>query len=236
MILCFVDRVDFSFQRCKEIWCLVLEVKPLRGLDFWSSSLACVFISDRWRKNNISHHLQVLNACDVASNMARFDGIEFGHRSKNAGKSTNALYAATRHEGFNEVVRGRILAGNFFLLRRNYKQYFVRAAQLRRLIAADFSSAFEAQVDIILAPVTLTAAPTFEEFSSVDNRTQQEVQDLFTVGSSLAGLPAITVPIAMSKLGLPLSMQLIASFRDDYFLLDVARSLQKLFSFSINQP
>ncbi|OQV22248.1 Glutamyl-tRNA(Gln) amidotransferase subunit A, mitochondrial [Hypsibius exemplaris] len=151
----------------------------------------------------------VLCACDVASNMARYDGIEFGHRSQ-------------------AVVRGRILAGNYFLLKRNYSAYFEQAAKVRRLIADDFQRVFESgQADVILAPVTLGEAPELDAFCGLDNRTQQELQDWFTVGASLAGLPAISLPIGLSvKRQLPVGMQLIAPFREDLFLLDVAERLE----------
>ena len=71
----------------------------------------------------------------------RYDGIEFGHRAE-TNQSTDALYAATRHEGFNDVVRGRILAGNYFLLRKHYEDYVIQAQKVRRLITQDFNRAF----------------------------------------------------------------------------------------------
>ena len=74
----------------------------------------------------------------------RYDGIEFGHRAENV-ESTEALYAATRHEGFNDVVRGRILAGNYFLLRKHYNEYFIKAQKVRRLVAEDFRKVFESK-------------------------------------------------------------------------------------------
>ncbi|GAU91760.1 hypothetical protein RvY_03956 [Ramazzottius varieornatus] len=172
----------------------------------------------------------VLCACDVASNMARYDGVEFGHRSTASDVSTNAMYAATRHEGFNEVVRGRILAGNFFLLKRSQQEYFLYAAKVRRLIVQDFTKVFDKEVDVLCMPVTFGVAPTLEEFKKLDNRTQQELQDLFTVAASLAGLPAISVPIAMEG-HLPVGIQLVAPNRQDNFLLDVAQHVESLYKF-----
>ncbi|XP_055333723.1 glutamyl-tRNA(Gln) amidotransferase subunit A, mitochondrial-like [Paramacrobiotus metropolitanus] len=206
----------------RECWMRVADALEEQGADVRSVSLP--------HSEYANACYTVLNTCDVASNMARYDGIEFGYRSNTDRSSTNALYAATRHEAFNEVVRGRILAGNFFLLKRNFQNYFVRAAQVRRLIAEDFQKAFDS-VDVILTPVTLTDAPSFPDFTAIDNRTQQEVQDLFTVGASLAGLPAVSVPVSWSARGLPMGMQLIAPFWRDYFLLDVAEILQHLVNF-----
>ncbi|KAK7494285.1 hypothetical protein BaRGS_00014388 [Batillaria attramentaria] len=163
----------------------------------------------------------VLCCCEVASNMARYDGIEFGHRAK-VGESTEELYAATRHEGFNEVVRGRILAGNFFLLRKNYERFFLKAQQVRRLISDDFRHVFASGVDMLLTPTTLSDAPTHSWFTEHDNRTRSEQQDVFTQPVNMAGIPAITVPAALSPRGLPIGLQFIGQNFDEQKLLSVA--------------
>ncbi|CAH1228988.1 QRSL1 [Branchiostoma lanceolatum] len=128
----------------------------------------------------------VLCATEVASNMARYDGLEFGHRGSD-NSSTEALYAQTRHEGFNDVVRGRILAGNYFLLKRHYDHYFIQAQRIRRLIADDFRKVFESGVDILLTPTTLSPARSYRWFIEADNRTRTEQEDVFTQPVNLAG-------------------------------------------------
>uniref|UniRef100_UPI00398F0AC8 glutamyl-tRNA(Gln) amidotransferase subunit A, mitochondrial n=1 Tax=Pristiophorus japonicus TaxID=55135 RepID=UPI00398F0AC8 len=173
----------------------------------------------------------VLCTTEVASNLARFDGLEYGHRSE-IESSTEALYASTRHEGFNDVVRGRILTGNYFLLKQNYDHYFVKAQKVRRLIANDFLKAFGSGVDILLTPTTLTDASTYLEFSKEDNRTRSAQEDIFTQSVNLAGLPAVTVPTALSGRGLPLSIQLIGQAFRDKQLLTVAKWFEQQMNFT----
>ncbi|PNF29830.1 Glutamyl-tRNA(Gln) amidotransferase subunit A, mitochondrial [Cryptotermes secundus] len=128
----------------------------------------------------------VLNQCEVASNMARYDGIEFGLRTAE-NRSTEELYASTRSQGFNETVRGRILAGNYFLLQRNYPHYFLQALKVRRLIAQDFTHAWSSGIDVLLTPTTLTDAPRYSQFISRDNREQCASQDYCTQPANMAG-------------------------------------------------
>lgn len=131
----------------------------------------------------------ILNQCEVASNMARYDGIEFGYRS-DEDYSTEQLYAKTREEGFNGVVKNRILSGNYYLLRRNYEKYFEKALKVRRLISNDFRTAFSTNdngVDVILTPTTLTDAPLYSDFVQNNNRDQCAVQDFCTQPANMAG-------------------------------------------------
>ncbi|XP_062378803.1 glutamyl-tRNA(Gln) amidotransferase subunit A, mitochondrial [Sardina pilchardus] len=172
----------------------------------------------------------VLCCCEVASNMARFDGLEYGHRSPES-SSTEAMYAATRHEGFNDVVRRRILAGNYFLLKQNYERYFVKAQQVRRLIAEDFTKVFRSGVDVLLTPTTLGDAATYRDFVSEDNRTRSAQEDVFTQPANMAGLPAVTVPTALSSRGLPISLQLIGQPLQDRKLLAVAHWMEQRMGF-----
>lgn len=131
----------------------------------------------------------ILNQCEVVSNMARYDGLKYGLRS-DVQKSTEAMYAKTRQHGFNSVVKNRILAGNFFLLKKNYEKYFIKALKVRRLISNDFDKVFHKteNVDFILSPVTLTTAPYYFEFRKYRNRDQCALQDIFTQPSNMAGI------------------------------------------------
>lgn len=176
----------------------------------------------------------ILNQCEVASNMSRYDGIEFGHRATDC-KSTEQLYARTREEGFNAVVKNRILSGNYYLLRRNYAKYFEQALRVRRLIAEDFRRAFErgaGGVDVLLTPTTLSAAPTFEAFGRHSNRDQCAEQDFFTQPANMAGVPAVSVPVRLSAAGLPLSVQLMGDRCTDGRLLAVAKWIEERVQFS----
>ncbi|XP_034238710.1 glutamyl-tRNA(Gln) amidotransferase subunit A, mitochondrial isoform X2 [Thrips palmi] len=172
----------------------------------------------------------VLNQCEVASNMARYDGLRFGIRG-DVTISTEQLYAETRSRGFNEVVRSRILSGNYFLLKRNYEKYFVKALKVRRLIKNDFDSLWDSNFDILLTPTTLSHAPKISEFKQYDNQTQCVTQDYCTQPANMAGIPAITVPVGLSREGLPLGLQLMAPVFHENALLRTALWLQQAVNF-----
>lgn len=172
----------------------------------------------------------VLCSAEVASNMARFDGLEYGHHSA-VDSSTEAMYASTRHEGFNDVVRGRILSGNYFLLKQNYERYFVKAQKVRRLIANDFRHVFSSGVDVLLTPTTLADAARYSDFTQEDNRTRSVQEDVFTQPANMAGLPAVSMPIALSRRGLPIGLQLLAPALHDKKLLSVARWIEQRVGF-----
>ncbi|XP_029801075.1 glutamyl-tRNA(Gln) amidotransferase subunit A, mitochondrial isoform X2 [Suricata suricatta] len=176
----------------------------------------------------------VLCTSEVASNMARFDGLEYGHRC-DIDVSTEAMYAATRREGFNDVVRGRILAGNFFLLKENYANYFAKAQKVRRLIANDFVNVFNSGVDVLLTPTTLSEAVPYPEFIKEDNRTRSAQDDIFTQAVNMAGLPAVSVPVALSNQGLPVGLQFIGRAFCDQQLLTVAKWFEKQVQFPVIQ-
>ncbi|CAL8090618.1 unnamed protein product [Orchesella dallaii] len=174
----------------------------------------------------------VLNPCEVASNMARYDGLRYGHRAtKPRQNSTEALYAQTRHEGFNLVVRGRILAGNYFLLKSNYDKYFLQALKVRRLIQQDFENVWEKGVDLLLTPCTLTTAPKYTDFLKWDNRKQSSVQDYCTQSANMAGVPALSMPIKLSQDGLPLSLQLIGPRFSENKIFEMAKFVENLVRF-----
>uniref|UniRef100_A0A3Q3VUE7 Glutamyl-tRNA(Gln) amidotransferase subunit A, mitochondrial n=1 Tax=Mola mola TaxID=94237 RepID=A0A3Q3VUE7_MOLML len=172
----------------------------------------------------------VLCCAEVASNMARFDGLEYGHCSA-VDSSTEAMYASTRHEGFNDVVRGRILSGNYFLLKQNYLRYFLKAQKVRRLIAQDFKRVFSSGVDVLLTPTTLADATSYSDFTQEDNRTRSTQEDVFTQPANMAGLPAVSVPTTLSGRGLPIGLQLIGPTFQDKKLLSVAQWIEQRVGF-----
>ena len=137
------------------------------------------------------------------------------------------MYVESRARGFNEVVRGRILAGNYFLLEKHYQEYYLQALKVRRMVTQDYRSAWS-KVDLLLTPVTLTTAPTFSNFTQRDNRSQTATPDICTQSINLAGVPALTLP---SSNNLPISIQLVAPLNQDPMLLRVGAWLEDRLDF-----
>ncbi|KOC69436.1 Glutamyl-tRNA(Gln) amidotransferase subunit A, mitochondrial [Habropoda laboriosa] len=172
----------------------------------------------------------VLNRCDVASNLACYDGMEYGYRA-DEWNSLHEQYKKTRTDGFGKVVKERILVGNYFLLEENYEEYYVKAMKIRRLISDDFNAVWNNNIDLLLTPTTLTEAPIYSEFISMDNQAQCSIQDYCTQPANMAGIPAINVPIKLSKNGLPLSLQLMAPPYTEKRLLTVAKWIEQRVKF-----
>lgn len=163
----------------------------------------------------------IIALSEASSNLARYDGIRFGYRTSNP-ENIQDLYNRTRAEGFGEEVQRRILLGTFSLSSGYYDAYYLRAQKVRNLIAGEFKSAFE-KVDIMFMPTTPTSA--FEIGEHSDDPVKMYLEDIFTVPVNLAGLPAISLPIAKSSNGMPLGLQLIgAPSKDEDLLLAAARA------------
>lgn len=172
----------------------------------------------------------ILNRCDIASNLACYDGVEYGYRS-NEWNSVYDMYKKTRSEGFGKIVKERILVGNYFLLEENYEEYYIKAMKIRRLISEDFDAVWNNNIDLLLTPTTLTEAPKYNDFILMDNQTQCSIQDYCTQPANMAGIPAVNVPIKLSKNNLPLSLQLMASPFNEKVLLTVAKWIEQRVQF-----
>lgn len=176
----------------------------------------------------------VLCAAEVMSNKARYDGLRYGHRSDNT-ESTNAMFAIARKDALCDVVRSRILLGSYFLLRENKEKYYDKALKVRRLIKNDFENVFcksaPFKADILITPVVLNDAPLYKEFMKVDNRTRCTENDIFTQPSNLAGVPSVTIPICLSKNGLPLGLQIIGPNFSDLNILQMGKFIEEKVKF-----
>lgn len=177
----------------------------------------------------------ILNQCEVASNMARYTGLFYGLRAEGSSpyESTDQLLADSRRDGFGVVVRSRILAGNYFLLKRNYETYFLKALKVRNLIAQDFARVWGSGIHALVTPTTLTTAPLVSQYTELDNREQCSVQDYCTQPANLSGCPAVSVPVLLSQENLPVSIQLMAPNFQDGFLLNLAYWLESQVDFDI---
>ena len=169
----------------------------------------------------------VIAPAEASSNLSRYDGVRYGHRTEKTGLNLEEMYTATRTEGFGEEVKRRIMIGTYVLSASHIDAYYLKAQKMRRLIANDFKEAYK-KADVILLPSTPTAA--FGIGEKQDDPIAMYVNDIFTIPASLAGLPCSSVPVALSEKGLPLGMQLIAPAFDEYNLLRASAGLERAVS------
>jgi len=173
----------------------------------------------------------VIAPAEASSNLARYDGVRFGHRaSLAAGDGITEMYEKTRAEGFGPEVQRRIMVGTYVLSAGFYDAYYNRARRVRALIKKDFDDVFAAGVDAILTPATPSAAFGLGEMTDADP-VQMYLNDVFTVTVNLAGLPGISVPTGLDSTGLPLGLQLIGRPWEEGDLLNTAYVLEQAAGF-----
>ncbi|MDG6095628.1 Asp-tRNA(Asn)/Glu-tRNA(Gln) amidotransferase subunit GatA [Acetobacter sp. AN02] len=169
----------------------------------------------------------IIAPAECSSNLARYDGVRFGLRVP--GDSLDEMYEKTRHDGFGEEVRRRILMGTYVLSAGYYDAYYLKAQKIRTLICRDFINAFE-EVDVLLTPTAPTTAFGINE--KPDDPVQMYLNDIFTVPASMAGVPAMSVPAALNAEGLPLGLQLIGRHFDEETLIAAGSVLEKAAGFT----
>ncbi|WP_297781626.1 Asp-tRNA(Asn)/Glu-tRNA(Gln) amidotransferase subunit GatA [uncultured Roseovarius sp.] len=173
----------------------------------------------------------VIAPAEASSNLARYDGVRYGHRAKLAqGDGITEMYEKTRAEGFGHEVQRRVMVGTYVLSAGFYDAYYNRARRVRALIKRDFDEAFAAGVDAILTPATPSAAFGLGEMTDADP-VQMYLNDVFTVTVNLAGLPGVAVPAGLNAQGLPLGLQLIGRPWDEGDLLNTAYALEEAAGF-----
>jgi aspartyl-tRNA(Asn)/glutamyl-tRNA(Gln) amidotransferase subunit A len=163
----------------------------------------------------------VVAPAECSSNLSRFDGVRFGHRCDNP-KDLEDLYRRSRGEGFGAEVKRRIMTGTYVLSAGYYDAYYLRAQKVRRLITDDFARAFQ-QVDVLMGPTSPT--PAFDIGAKVDDPITMYLNDIYTIGANLAGLPAMSIPCG-SVGGLPVGLQIIGPHFGEARLLNVAHGYQ----------
>jgi aspartyl-tRNA(Asn)/glutamyl-tRNA(Gln) amidotransferase subunit A len=172
----------------------------------------------------------IIAPAEASSNLARYDGVRYGHRTAIENLSLEQMYEKTRSEGFGSEVKTRIMTGTYVLSAGYYDAYYKKAQQVRRLILEDFKNVFANdnpnKVDAILAPVAPSAAFPLDKSKIASDPIAIYLNDVFTIPSSLAGLPAMSVPFGFDKDGLPLGLQIIGNHFDEQTILDVALSLE----------
>ena len=168
----------------------------------------------------------IIAPAEASSNLARYDGVRYGARQQ--GTDIDDMYAQTRAAGFGDEVKRRVMIGTYALSAGYYDAYYVKALQVRRLIAEDFTKAYE-KCDVLLTPTTPSAA--FEIGKNVEDPLEMYLNDVFTVTVNLAGLPGISVPAGLDCDGLPLGLQLIGQAFGEETLLRTAGVLEQAAGF-----
>jgi aspartyl-tRNA(Asn)/glutamyl-tRNA(Gln) amidotransferase subunit A len=163
----------------------------------------------------------VVAPAECSSNLARYDGVRFGHRCS-APRDLQDLYRRSRGEGFGAEVKRRIMTGTYVLSAGYYDAYYLKAQKVRQLIAKDFRDAFAA-VDMLMGPTTPT--PAFAIGAKMDDPITMYLNDIYTIGANLAGLPAVSIPCGFVA-GLPVGLQLVGPHFAEEAILNAAHAYQ----------
>ena len=164
----------------------------------------------------------IISRAEAASNLARFDGVRYGFRNKNS-KILNDMYENTRHDGFGDDVRLRILVGNYVLSAGHSGQFYQNAKKVQRIMRKDFEDVFK-DVDVLISPVQSTPAFKFGAFAK--DKLQMDLQDYFTCFANLTGVPALALPCGFSKDNLPIGFQLLGPHLSEVTLYKVAAAYE----------
>jgi len=168
----------------------------------------------------------VLAPAEASSNLSRYDGVRYGHRTESY-TDLDDMYCKTRAEGFGDEVKRRILIGTYVLSAGYYDAYYLKAQQIRRLIAQDFDEAFKS-CDVIMGPAAPSTA--FKAGEKVDDPASMYLQDIYTISTNLAGLPGMSIPAGFAQTEgakLPVGLQIIGNYFDEARMLNVAHQYQQ---------
>lgn len=166
----------------------------------------------------------IIAPAEASSNLARYDGVRYGFRPDQAPNDIAEFYEAVRAEGFGDEVKRRIMIGTYVLSAGYFDAYYTKAQKVRRRVLNDFEEAFKS-VDTIFTPTAPSEAFAIGE--KIDDPVKMYLNDIFTVPTSLAGLPAVSVPSGLSENGLPLGLQIIGKHFDESTMFAAARELEK---------
>ncbi len=178
----------------------------------------------------------VLAPAEASSNLSRYDGVRYGHRAAEYDDLID-MYMKSRTEGFGDEVKRRILIGTYVLSAGYYDAYYLKAQQIRRLIAQDFTEAYQ-QCDVIMGPSAPSTA--FKAGEKIDDPVAMYLQDVYTIATNLAGLPGMSIPagFATSEDGkpLPVGLQIMGNYFDEARMLDVAHAYQQVTDWHTQMP
>ena len=174
----------------------------------------------------------VICTAEASSNLARYDGVRYGHRSGEH-RGVVDMYRKTRTEGFGPEVKRRIMLGTYALSAGYYEAYYKKAAQVRRLVKQDFDEVFKA-CDVILTPISPT--PAFRIGEKTADPLQMYLSDVFTIPVNMAGIPGISIPCGFSDEGLPIGLQILGRPFDEETVLRVAYAFEQNTDFHLRKP
>ena len=211
----FSEKIDSDVTRVTQE---AIEALKSRGAEFVEVSLPLV-------KYAVSIYYLIATS-EASSNLARYDGVRFGHRAdfqKTAAKDLDQFYSLNRGEGFGSEVKRRIMLGTYALSSGYYDAYYQKAGQVRRLLRDEFLQAFQS-CDVLLSPVATT--PAFKLGTRIADPLEMYLNDIFTTSTNLSGLPGMSVPAGFSANGLPIGVQLIAKHFDEQRIFNVSLALE----------
>lgn len=174
----------------------------------------------------------VVATAEASSNLARYDGVHYGHRTADA-KDYIEVYSKSREEAFGEEVKRRIMLGTYVLSSGYYDAYYLKALKVRNLIRGDFTKAFE-KVDCLMMPVTPTTA--FKVGEKTTDPLQMYLADIYTIAANLAGVPGISIPAGFDSAGLPIGLQILAENFAEEKIMRIARMFEKATDFRLASP
>jgi aspartyl-tRNA(Asn)/glutamyl-tRNA(Gln) amidotransferase subunit A len=211
-------RVDGMPKEIEDLWTKGIECVKDCGAEIVEISLP--------HTNYALPAYYIVAPAEASSNLARYDGVKYGYRSK--GENLIDMYEKTRSEGFGEEVQRRIMIGTYVLSSGYYDAYYLKAQKVRKLIKNDFDEAYK-KVDAILTPSTPSAA--FKIGEKTNDPVSMYLNDIFTVPVNLAGLPAISIPAGVDAKGYPLGLQIIGKAFDEQSILNIAYAMEEKIQF-----
>jgi len=211
-------RVDGMSKEIEDLWQKGINIAKEAGAEIVDVSLP--------NTNYALPTYYIVAPAEASSNLARYDGVKYGFRSK--GKNLIDMYEKTRSEGFGNEVKRRIMIGTYVLSSGYYDAYYLKAQKVRRLIKNDFDDVYK-KVDAILTPSTPSSA--FKIGEKTNDPVSMYLNDIFTVPINLAGLPAISIPAGHDQKGYPLGLQIIGKAFDEQNILNIAYSLEEEINF-----
>jgi len=211
-------RVDGMPKEIEDLW--------TKGIEYAKDCGAVIVEISLPHTNYALPTYYIVAPAEASSNLARYDGVKYGFRSK--GENLIDMYEKTRSEGFGAEVKRRIMIGTYVLSSGYYDAYYLKAQKVRKLIKNDFDEAYK-KVDAILTPSTPSAA--FKIGEKTNDPVSMYLNDIFTVPVNLAGLPAISIPAGVDAKGYPLGLQIIGKAFDEQNILNIAYAMEEKISF-----